>query len=120
MPLQKTLDHILESWLPTKLTILISGSTILLALLAIGLPEYLQKIDTILSPERKLLLRIVSPLSLLFLGTFVKHDLQLLSFVGAYLCQCAEKDNCETMLIRNDYDYRKKCVESRAELQFRS
>lgn len=71
MPLQKTLDHILESWLPTKLTILITGSTILLTLLAIGLPEYLQKIDIILPPERKILLRIVAPISLLFLGTFI-------------------------------------------------
>ena len=68
--LEKMLDYILESWLPTKLTILISGSTILLTLLAIGLPEYLQKIDIQLSKEITLLLRIVVPLSLLYLGTF--------------------------------------------------
>lgn len=70
MPLKKTMDYILESWLPTKLTILIAGSTILLTLLAIGLPEYLQKIDILLTEERRLLLRIVAPLGLLFLGTF--------------------------------------------------
>ena len=69
--LQKTQDHILEFWLPTRLTILIAGSTILLTLLAIGLPEYLQKIGIQLSEEKTLLLRMVVPLSLLCLGTFL-------------------------------------------------
>jgi hypothetical protein len=69
--LQKIQDYILESWLPTKLTILIAGSTISLTLLAIGLPEYLQKISIQLSAEKTLLLRIVVPLTLLYLGTFI-------------------------------------------------
>lgn len=49
-----------------------------------------------------------------------KHDLQLLSFTGAYLCQCAEKEECETLLLVQDYSYRKSCVESRAEQKFRN
>lgn len=68
--LQKTLDHILESWLPTKLSILIAGSTILLSLLAIGLPECLHRINIQLTADKMLLLRISVPITLLFLGTF--------------------------------------------------
>ncbi len=49
----------------------------------------------------------------------VAHDLQLLSFRDVYLCQKAEQDNCETLLYSKDHEYRKKCVESRAESQFR-
>lgn len=68
--LEKMQDYILESWLPTKLTILIAGSSISLALLSIGLPEFLQGMGYRLPPEKTLLLRIVGPLSLLCLGTF--------------------------------------------------
>lgn len=69
--LQKMLDYTLESCLPTKLSILIAGSSISLAALAIGLPEYLQKMGLPLREEKTLLLRIVAPLTLLYLGTFI-------------------------------------------------
>lgn len=69
--LEKMQDYILESWLPTKLTILIAGSSISLVALSVGLPEFLQVIlGHPLQEERKLLLRTVAPLSLLCLGTF--------------------------------------------------
>lgn len=71
MPLQKLRDYILESWLPTKMSILIAGSSISLAALSIGLPEFLQTImGHQLQPEKTLLLRIVAPLSILCVGTF--------------------------------------------------
>lgn len=71
MSLLKLQDYILESWLPTKLSILIAGSSISLAALAIGLPEFLQKIvGHPLQPEKTMLLRIVVPLTILLIGTF--------------------------------------------------
>ena len=72
MSLKKLQDYILESWLPTKLSILIAGSSISLAALSIGLPEFLQTIiGHPLQAEKTLLLRIVVPLAILCLGTFI-------------------------------------------------
>lgn len=71
-PFQKIQDYILESWLPTKLSILIAGSSIPLAALSVGLPEFLQKImEHPLQPEKTLLFRLVVPLVILYLGTFI-------------------------------------------------
>lgn len=102
MPLQKLQDYILESWLPTKLSILIAGSSISLAALSIGLPEFLQTITGYpLQQEKTLLLRIAMPLVILFLGTLIVLLLVMRHYKLNNILQVSqhEKDKTENEII---------------------
>lgn len=63
-------DDILKLWLPTKWSVLIMGLTIASAVVAIYLPEFLQRYDIPLSKEKTLLIRVSVPLLILWIGTF--------------------------------------------------
>ena len=64
-----SLDQILELWLPTKQSRAIAVSCISLGLLAIGLPEFLQKFGAKFQAQEILLIRTTAPLTIWLIGS---------------------------------------------------
>lgn len=71
MAFRKIYDSIIEEWLPTKWSRWIAGLTPSIAIGGIFLPNLLQKIDILPTPEQTLLIRLSLPPTILFIGTFI-------------------------------------------------